>query len=59
VALNSGVFWGRRSFVKRAGTIVVEVLDPIAPGLARAAFMRELEQRIEAATTRLEAEAAR
>jgi len=59
VALNSGVFWGRRSFVKRAGTIVVEVLDPIAPGMARAAFMRELEQRIEAATARLEAEAAR
>jgi len=59
VALNSGVFWGRRSFVKRAGTIVVDVLDPIAPGLTRAAFMRELEQRIEAATARLEAEAAR
>jgi 1-acyl-sn-glycerol-3-phosphate acyltransferase len=59
VALNSGVFWGRRSFVKRAGTILVEVLDPIPPGLARAAFMRELEQRIEAATMRLEAEAAR
>lgn len=59
VALNSGVFWGRRSFVKRAGTIVVEVLDPIPPGMSRAAFMRELEQRVEAASARLEAEAAR
>ena len=59
VALNSGVFWGRRSFVKRAGTIVVEVLEPIPPGMSRAAFMRELEQRIETASSRLEAEAAR
>ncbi len=59
VALNSGVFWGRRSFTKRPGTIVVEVLDPIPPGMARAAFMRELEQRIETASSRLEAEATR
>ncbi|MBL8831504.1 MAG: 1-acyl-sn-glycerol-3-phosphate acyltransferase [Rhodospirillales bacterium] len=59
VAVNSGVFWGRRSFVKRAGTIVVEVLDPIPPGMPRAAFMRELERRIETASARLEAEAAR
>lgn len=56
VALNSGVFWGKRRFVKRPGTIVVEILDPLEPGLARAAFMRELEARIETATARLEAE---
>jgi 1-acyl-sn-glycerol-3-phosphate acyltransferase len=59
VALNSGLFWGRRSFAKRAGTIVLEVLEPIPPGLQRGAFMRELEARIETATARLEAEAAR
>lgn len=53
VALNSGRFWGRRSFTKHAGTIVIEVLDPIAPGLDRAAFMRELETRIERASARL------
>lgn len=58
VALNSGLFWGRRSFVKKPGTIVVEVLPEIAPGKPRAAFMRELESAIETATTRLEAEAA-
>ena len=57
VALNSGVFWGRRSFAKKPGTMVIEVLDPIPPGLSRAAFMRELESRIEAASARLEAEA--
>lgn len=57
VALNSGLFWGKRSFVKRPGTIVVEILDPLEPGLARGRLMRELEERIESATARLEAEA--
>jgi 1-acyl-sn-glycerol-3-phosphate acyltransferase len=56
VALNSGLFWGRRSFVKRPGTIVVEVLPEIPAGLQRAELMRELETRIETATARLEAE---
>jgi 1-acyl-sn-glycerol-3-phosphate acyltransferase len=49
VALNSGLFWGRRSFVKRPGTVTVQFLPPIPPGLDRKAFMRELESRIEAA----------
>ncbi|HEX2528471.1 MAG TPA: lysophospholipid acyltransferase family protein [Geminicoccus sp.] len=57
VALNSGAFWGRRSFAKRPGTIVIEFLEPIPAGLARAAFMRTLEERIETATARLVAEA--
>src|ERR671911_198995 len=52
VALNSGVFWGRRSFVKRPGRIVVEFLPPIAPGLTREAFMAELHNRLEPATER-------
>lgn len=54
VALNSGYYWPRRSFVKRPGMIVLEVLEPIAPGLAKPAFMAELERRIEAGTRRLE-----
>ena len=57
VALNSGLYWGRRSFAKRPGTILVEFLDPIQPGLDRKAFMSELEDRIESATARLIAEA--
>ena len=52
VALNSGVFWSRRSFVKRPGRIVVEFLPPIAPGLERKEFMAELERRLEGATER-------
>ncbi|WP_240476638.1 lysophospholipid acyltransferase family protein [Geminicoccus roseus] len=57
VALNSGVFWGRRSFAKHSGTIVLEFLEPIPTGLPRAEFMRVLEERIEAATARLVTEA--
>lgn len=53
VAHNSGLFWGRRSFVKRPGRIVVEFLRPIEPGLARKAFMGELQQRLEGACDRL------
>ncbi len=57
VALNSGLFWGRRSFVKRPGRITVEILPPIEPGLTRTGFMAELEQRLEGATLRLVEEA--
>jgi 1-acyl-sn-glycerol-3-phosphate acyltransferase len=51
VAHNSGLFW--TGFLKRPGTIVVEFLDPIAPGLSRQRFTKELQTRIEAATNRL------
>ena len=57
VAVNSGLFWGRRSFLKRPGTIVLEMLPPMPRGLDRRTFMAELERRIEEATARLEAEA--
>jgi 1-acyl-sn-glycerol-3-phosphate acyltransferase len=53
VALNSGLFWGPRKFVKRPGVITVEVLPPIPPALRREAFMATLRDRIEQATTRL------
>lgn len=56
VALNSGQIWGRRSFHKHPGTIYVDVLGVIPPGMPRAAFMREIETRIESATAKLEAE---
>jgi 1-acyl-sn-glycerol-3-phosphate acyltransferase len=56
-AVNSGLFWGRRAFLKRPGRIVLEFLDPIPPGWPRARLMAELEARVEAATAALEAEA--
>ncbi len=53
MALNSGLYWPRRAFFKRPGTVVVEFLPPIQPGLQRFEAMIELETRLEAATDRL------
>jgi 1-acyl-sn-glycerol-3-phosphate acyltransferase len=54
VALNSGLFWtGPGGFLKKPGTIIVEFLPLIPPGLKRAEFMSALETRIETATAKL------
>jgi 1-acyl-sn-glycerol-3-phosphate acyltransferase len=58
VALNSGVFWPRRSIMRYPGTIVVEMLEPLPPGLNRREFKASLEARIESAAQRLLQEAA-
>ncbi|WP_333586792.1 lysophospholipid acyltransferase family protein [Phenylobacterium sp.] len=55
VATNSGVHWPRHGFLRRPGKIVFEYLEPIPPGLKRAEFMRQLEERIETASLRLNA----
>jgi 1-acyl-sn-glycerol-3-phosphate acyltransferase len=57
VALNSGLFWPRRRFLRRPGRIVLEFLPPIPPGLTRRAFAEALENAVETATDRLIAEA--
>ncbi len=59
VALNSGVFWPRHSMMLKPGTVVVEILDPIAPGLDKDVFFKRLQDVIETATARLIAEAER
>ena len=53
VALNSGMFWGRRRFLKSDGRVTVEFLEPIAPGLPPAMMMDLLVDRLETATDRL------
>lgn len=53
VATNSGVHWPAHGFLRYPGTIVVEFLEPIAPGLKRPAFMKELENRVETASNAL------
>ncbi len=56
-AVNSGLFWGRRGFTRKPGTIVLEFLEPIPAGLDRKSFMATLESRIEGASARLIADA--
>lgn len=58
LALNSGLYWPRRSFLRYPGTIIVEFLDPLAPGLARAEFRQRIETAIETASALLIVEAA-
>jgi 1-acyl-sn-glycerol-3-phosphate acyltransferase len=53
IALNSGLFWPRRSIRRYPGTIVAEFLDPIPPGLDKQIFSERLQQVIETATARL------
>jgi len=53
MATNSGAHWPPHGILRRPGVIVYEFLEPIPPGLHRAAFMRELESRIETACQRL------
>lgn len=53
LALNSGLFWPRRSLIRYPGTIVVEFLEPIPAGLPRKEFREVLEARLEAAAQRL------
>jgi len=57
IALNSGLFWPRRSILRYPGTVVMEILDPIPPGLGRDEFFARLQDAIEPATARLIAEA--
>lgn len=52
-ALNSGFYWPRRRFLRHPGTILVEFLPAIPPGLAAAEFLTTLQERIETATDRL------
>lgn len=53
VALNSGVVWRRRSFKRYPGTVRIEILDPIPPGLDKRAFFDRLKSDIEGTTDRL------
>lgn len=54
VALSTGLVWPQRRWWKNIGrTCVVEFLEPIPPGLDKAAFMKELEHRIETRTMAL------
>ena len=57
VALDTGLFWPRRSYIRRPGTVVIEFLPPICTGLPRKIFMTALENAIEPATDALVARA--
>lgn len=53
VAINVGVFWPKRGFLRKPGKAVVEFLEPIQPGLDKDTFMKTLEEQIETHSDRL------
>lgn len=59
VALNTGLFWQKNSFLRFPGTIIIEFMEPIAPGMDKKEFMTELQKRIEAKCAELNAESAK
>jgi len=58
VALNTGLFWGKKDLLRPPGTMVLEFLDPIEHGLPADEFLKTVETRIETACEALYAEAA-
>jgi 1-acyl-sn-glycerol-3-phosphate acyltransferase len=56
-ALNSGLFWPRRALMLHPGTVVIEFLPPIEPGLKARDFFTRLQDHIETASDRLIADA--
>ena len=57
LALNSGMFWPRKSHDVRPGRVVFEFLPPIPPGLPPREAMTLMEERLESASNRLMLEA--
>jgi 1-acyl-sn-glycerol-3-phosphate acyltransferase len=53
VALNAGLFWPRRTFLRYPGTVIVEFLEIIPPGLSRDDFLARASDGIETATAKL------
>jgi 1-acyl-sn-glycerol-3-phosphate acyltransferase len=56
VATDSGLVWGRRSFLKQPGVIHISVLPPLPAKLDRGRLLTALQEQIEQETDRLVAE---
>ncbi|WP_146587025.1 lysophospholipid acyltransferase family protein [Puniceibacterium confluentis] len=57
VATNVGLFWPKRGIYRKPGLAVVEFLPRIKAGMEPRAFLKLLEEQIETASDRLNAEA--
>jgi 1-acyl-sn-glycerol-3-phosphate acyltransferase len=56
IAHNSGLCWPRKGLLKYPGTIIIEFLPAIPASRPKKAFLAEMTERIEVATSRLVAE---
>jgi 1-acyl-sn-glycerol-3-phosphate acyltransferase len=53
VGLNSGLFWKRNAFVRKAGVVRIKFLLAMPTGLPREEFMQRLQSTIETASNEL------
>lgn len=53
IAVNTGVFWPRRSFRRYPGLTTLKILPPIQPGMEKDAFMGHLETTLESESMKL------
>lgn len=53
VAINSGLYWPRNSFWRKSGTVIIEFLPHIPPGLPTEDVMKMVENAIETASDKL------
>lgn len=56
-ALNSGQFWGKRTFTKKTGVITIKFLPAIPSGLNKRDFLAKLKETIETAYDEIATEA--
>lgn len=53
LALNTGLFWPKMSWIKKPGTVIFEFLPVIEPGMTSDEAMKILESRLEDASSKL------
>lgn len=56
VALNTGLFWQKKSFLRHPGKVIIEFMEPMPTNLDKKEFMSELQKRIENKCAELNAE---
>ena len=56
VALNTGLFWQKNSFLRHPGKVIIEFMEPMPTDLDKKDFMAELQKRIENKCAELNAE---
>lgn len=57
IAHNAGLYWPRSSWLVYPGTVIVEIMPPIEPGLAPDVFHEQMVDAIETASNALIEEA--
>ncbi len=53
VAVNSGYYWPKHSFIKRPGKIIIKFLKPIPANLDKSDFLKKIESVIEEETNKI------